>query len=253
MRFDTRNAALGLSASLLVFASLNLAAGLSTSSCYDCFFPHGLPFTLFREGGFAGGGGVVWTGLALDFGAAIVCGIALAWVLGWLGRREVRSDSGYRRPRAVTLAALVVILPVAVALANAGTLREQRSLAMAHAAWDGQLWKVRLCYRIGANVNEDVPGRGPHLISAAWNGHTEIVRFLLDRGTLIDGGNKYGWTALMAAAYGGHVETVRYLISRGANINATGWDGSALRLAREHRRAAVEKLLMDHGAVDRYH
>jgi len=43
--------------------------------CADCFRPHGLPFTYFREGGFAGGGGIVWLGAVAD--AVAVAGAAL--------------------------------------------------------------------------------------------------------------------------------------------------------------------------------
>jgi len=35
--------------------------GLSPVS--DCFAPHGIPFTFFHEGGYAGGAGFVWTGV----------------------------------------------------------------------------------------------------------------------------------------------------------------------------------------------
>jgi hypothetical protein len=51
-------------ASILVL--VNIASFLRPVWCADCFFPYGLPFTLFTEGGFAGGGGIVWRGLVAD-------------------------------------------------------------------------------------------------------------------------------------------------------------------------------------------
>jgi hypothetical protein len=51
---------------------VNIANFLRPVSCADCFFPYGVPFTLFRGGGFAGGGGIVWLGLVAD-AALIPC------------------------------------------------------------------------------------------------------------------------------------------------------------------------------------
>lgn len=49
--------------------------------CADCFFPYGLPFTLFTEGGYGGGGGFVWTGLVAD--AALIPAFAAFSTLLW--------------------------------------------------------------------------------------------------------------------------------------------------------------------------
>jgi len=51
--------------------------------CSDCFAPHGIPFTFFHEGGFAGGAGFVWTGI---LGNSIVV-ILAALVLGLVWNR----------------------------------------------------------------------------------------------------------------------------------------------------------------------
>jgi hypothetical protein len=50
----------------------------------DMFAPHGVPFTLYREGGFGGGGGIVWTGAILDFFIALIGAAIIAYVLDWL-------------------------------------------------------------------------------------------------------------------------------------------------------------------------
>jgi hypothetical protein len=39
-----------------------LITQLRLESCYDCFRPHGFPFTYFHEGGYAGGS--AWVGRA---------------------------------------------------------------------------------------------------------------------------------------------------------------------------------------------
>ena len=51
-------------ASILVV--VNIANFLRPAWCADCFFPYGLPFTLFTESSFAGGGGIVFLGPVAD-------------------------------------------------------------------------------------------------------------------------------------------------------------------------------------------
>jgi len=66
-------------ASLLV--ALNIVHFLRPVWCADCFFPYGVPFTLFTEGGYGGGGGFVWTGLVAD--AALIPAFATVCTLLW--------------------------------------------------------------------------------------------------------------------------------------------------------------------------
>jgi hypothetical protein len=66
-------------ASILVV--VNITNLLRPVWCADCFFPYGLPFTFFTEGGFAGGGGFVWLGLVGD--AALIPAIASFCTLLW--------------------------------------------------------------------------------------------------------------------------------------------------------------------------
>jgi hypothetical protein len=75
---------IGLAVSLCFFAVANYVHFRRQVTCVDCFFPYGLPFTLFTEGGFAGGGGVVWAGMVGDFLAVLAFGAAAAWILEWL-------------------------------------------------------------------------------------------------------------------------------------------------------------------------
>lgn len=69
---------IGAAAILVV---VNITNFLRPVWCADCFFPYGLPFTLFTEGGFAGGGGIVWLGLVAD--AALIPAFATICTLLW--------------------------------------------------------------------------------------------------------------------------------------------------------------------------
>jgi len=66
------------------------------TACYDCFAPHGVPFTYFHEGGFAGGSGFVWTGLVGNFVVVLVLALGLGLLWSKVAQRtfpEVRSES----------------------------------------------------------------------------------------------------------------------------------------------------------------
>lgn len=62
----------------LIFIVANTLHFLRPVTCADCFFRYGLPFTLYREDGFAGGGGFVWGGLIAD----VACVVAVALLFG---------------------------------------------------------------------------------------------------------------------------------------------------------------------------
>jgi hypothetical protein len=76
----------GLFGSACIFVVMNIHYW-RPASCADCGFPHGLPFTFFREGGFAGGGGIVWIGMAGDVLVLLAFGLAAAWILTELNRK----------------------------------------------------------------------------------------------------------------------------------------------------------------------
>jgi len=69
---------IALTATGLVFIVANTLHFLRHVTCADCFFPYGLPFTLYHEGGFAGGEGFVWGGLIVD----VACVVAVALLFG---------------------------------------------------------------------------------------------------------------------------------------------------------------------------
>jgi hypothetical protein len=68
---------IAVAATGLVFVVVNTIHFLRPATCSDCFFPYGVPFAFYREGGFAGGGGLVWRGLAADAATVIVIAILL--------------------------------------------------------------------------------------------------------------------------------------------------------------------------------
>jgi len=76
----------GVLTSVFLFALVNVLWE-RRNACWDCFAPHGRPFAYFREGGFGGGGGYVWGGIAGDFLAILAVGAAIAWALSRLGHR----------------------------------------------------------------------------------------------------------------------------------------------------------------------
>lgn len=69
-----------LLASACVLGITNRVYELRPPSCYDCFAPHGFPFTFFHEGGFAGGEGFVWSGVLGDAILVIGAGLIVGWI-----------------------------------------------------------------------------------------------------------------------------------------------------------------------------
>ena len=67
---------------LLVTCGLGIANNsyFWRSRCSDCFAPHGIPFTFFHEGGFAGGEGFVWTGVLENTIVVIIVALVSGFV-----------------------------------------------------------------------------------------------------------------------------------------------------------------------------
>jgi hypothetical protein len=81
---------IALAATSLAFAVANTVHFLRRVTCYDCFFPYGVPFTLYRDGGYAGGGGLVLRGLAADTVTVIVSTVLLGGFWQWLAGNTVK-------------------------------------------------------------------------------------------------------------------------------------------------------------------
>ena len=82
-RFGITFAATGLS-----FVIANTAHFLRRVTCYDCFFPYGLPFTFYRDGGEGGGGGLAMRGLAADAAVVMAGAMLLGGVWQWFAAKR---------------------------------------------------------------------------------------------------------------------------------------------------------------------
>jgi hypothetical protein len=87
---DTTKYLIGLFAALCLSLAANLFHFLRRVTCMDCFFPYGLPFTFFREGGEGGGGGFVWLGFVGDLLVIIIIGAAIGSVWSWYSGRKLK-------------------------------------------------------------------------------------------------------------------------------------------------------------------
>ena len=84
----------GVLISACVFAVINYRNFHRPQGCADCFFPYGVPFTIYHEGGFAGGEGFVWAGLVGDVVLMLGLGIAIGWLFEKISER---SSGRYRK------------------------------------------------------------------------------------------------------------------------------------------------------------
>jgi len=79
---------IALAATCLSFVVANTLHLLRRVTCYDCFFPYGVPFTFYREGGYAGGGGLELHGLVADALTVIVCGVLIGGIWQWFAPKR---------------------------------------------------------------------------------------------------------------------------------------------------------------------
>jgi hypothetical protein len=79
---------IALAATGLVFVVANTIHFLRRVTCYDCFSPYGVPFTLYRDGGEGGGGSLVLRGLAADTATVIVIAVLLGGLWQWLATKR---------------------------------------------------------------------------------------------------------------------------------------------------------------------
>lgn len=97
------------------------------------------------------------------------------------------------------------------------------------AARDGELNRVRIAIRDGANVNACASWEGcdTALGLAAAHDHLDVVKVLVDNGALL---NNRSPTPLYIAADFGHLDVVKYLQSKGGSL---GKDEAAVRKLRD--------------------
>lgn len=84
----------GLAVAGLTFVGANTVHFLRPITCSDCFFPYGVPFTLYHDGGFAGGAGIAWLGLAADAGCVVVAALVIGRVWETMARRREKPVVG---------------------------------------------------------------------------------------------------------------------------------------------------------------
>ena len=80
----------GLAVSGLTFVAANTIHFLRPITCSDCYFPYGVPFTLYRDGGYAGGAGVAWAGLSADAGCVVVAAVIIGRIWDTMAKRRER-------------------------------------------------------------------------------------------------------------------------------------------------------------------
>jgi hypothetical protein len=72
----------------VAFVIFNRLYFTSRHYCDDCFFLYGVPFAYFNEGGFAGGGGYILSGVLGDGIVVIICGAVMAEIWGWFAKKR---------------------------------------------------------------------------------------------------------------------------------------------------------------------
>jgi hypothetical protein len=84
VRFSSWSVIAGFAVSGSVFAGLNYRNLFRRGLCHDCDLPYGLPFVVFRAGGFAHDARIVWPGLIGDLLLLVVGGAVIAWLFDWI-------------------------------------------------------------------------------------------------------------------------------------------------------------------------
>jgi len=71
-----------------VLIAANVVHFLRPVTCWDCFFPYGVPFTFYQDGGEGGGAGVLWRGVAEDIGVLVIAALLIGKGWGALASRR---------------------------------------------------------------------------------------------------------------------------------------------------------------------
>ena len=151
---------------------------------------------------------------------------------------------------AMTITALLVRPPCAIAQSASGESKAERAPAAMHrAARAGDAGGLRSQLQAGADVDaRDPRGRTP-LMDAASAGQGEVIRLLLAAGANVNARAHDNRTPLIEAAAAGQLEGARLLIRAGAELNLPerGW-GTPLETAERAGHNDIAKLLRAAGA-----
>jgi hypothetical protein len=118
---------------------------------------------------------------------------------------------------------------------------------LGHASYDGDVEKVALLLKYGANINLKDKSRGyTAVIWAALKGKIECLKLLIDAKADLNLQDTNGLTAVMRAALNGEIKCLKLLIDAKADLNLQDTDGDTAVMWAA-RRGYIEclKLLID--------
>ncbi len=126
-----------------------------------------------------------------------------------------------------------------------------------HAAGRGNIKKVWILLRKGANVNARDYRKKTPLMYASSNGHLPVVKLLVRKGAKINAVNFRGRTALFGTTISNRYKIAKYLISKGANVfHKDNYGQNALMWAAGYGHISLVELFLSRGVhineVDRY-
>jgi len=118
----------------------------------------------------------------------------------------------------------------------------------------GDIKGVRLCKRLGVDVNEPSrwgfghgnAGKTP-LTAAAQNGRVDVVRYLLEHGAKINQPDGFGGTALTNACFSGDLSLVKLLVEKGGDPAFIGDGGTAMHIAAALGHVPIMEFLLKLG------
>ncbi len=118
----------------------------------------------------------------------------------------------------------------------------------------GDIKGVRLCKRLGVDVNEPSrwgwnlgnAGETP-LTTAAKFGRTDVVRYLLAHGAKINQPDGFGGTAITNACFSGDLPLVELLVREGGDPAFMGDGGTAMHTAAALGHVAIMEFLLKWG------
>lgn len=130
---------------------------------------------------------------------------------------------------------------LAASLLSAGCT-SQRNVDLVEAALTGDLPKVQVLLKQGANVEATALDGLTPLDAAARQGHLEVLKYLIEAGASVNGGAHNDRTALGTAMVYEHTDCAKFLISRGGEIRGTqAWkQGLLTALKRDNKMELFE-------------
>lgn len=118
----------------------------------------------------------------------------------------------------------------------------------------GDIKGVRLCKRLGVDVNEPSRWGWSHgnagetpLTAAAQNGRVDVVRYLLEHGAKINQPDGFGDTAIINACFSGDLSLVELLVEEGGDPAFIGNNGTAMHIGAALGHIPIMAFLLKRG------